>query len=453
MPRPATGQVLEPDGKRRSWTLRIRAYGKRHHITLGRPGDGWTRKKAEAELTLVLAQIEMGKWQAPVVAPAEPVDEDPTFHEFASEWLAARTPELRPATAQAYRNELVHHLLPFFHAHRLSQITVARVDAYREAKLRQAAAYKAAVRAWEARCASLRPGEDPPPRPAKTMAKESYINATITRLGAILDVADERGLIARNPVRVNPRNRKVKVAKVRKAYLDRPDQIEALLAAAGRLDERARDRADRDTCLRRPFIAAMMFGGLRISEALGLRWRDVDLAGGRMRVADSKTDAGVRWVPVLPALRDELIARKMATDYSGPNDRVFATTSGSAMSRDNARKRIFDKAVEIADEQLEAAGLAPTAEGLTPHSLRHTYISLRVALGDDPATIAQDAGHADMQVTFRIYTHVMRLQDGDRERLRALIDGGGWAETGRIPAVLPVGSREPRGSEHEKAPH
>jgi integrase len=81
-------------------------------------------------------------------------------------------------------------------------------------------------------------------------------------------------------------------------------------------------------------------------------------------------------------------------------------------SRDNARKRIFDKVVELADQRLEDASLAPTPEGLTPHSLRHIYISLQVALGHDPATIAQDAGHADMAVTFRIYTHVMRLNDG-----------------------------------------
>ena len=72
-------------------------------------------------------------------------------------------------------------LLPFFHRHRLSQITVAEVDRYREFKLRE-----------------------------RRMAA-SYINATITRLGTILDVADERELIARNPVRVNPRNRKLKV--------------------------------------------------------------------------------------------------------------------------------------------------------------------------------------------------------------------------------------------------
>lgn len=35
-------------------------------------------------------------------------------------------------------------------------------------------------------------------------------------------------------------------------------------------------------------------------------------------------------------------------------------------------------------------------------------------MGDDPAVISQDAGHADIGVTFRIYTHVMRFQEGDR---------------------------------------
>jgi hypothetical protein len=46
------------------------------------------------------------------------------------------------------------------------------------------------------------------------------------------------------------------------------------------------------------------------------------------------------------------------------------------------------------------------------------------------ATIAQDAGHADMAVTFRIYTHVMRLSEGDRERLRELVNGGVLAPSG-----------------------
>jgi len=405
MARPATGRVVErKTASGVVFALRFTAYGERQYVTLGTRADGWTRAKADAELQNVLADVRRGLWRPPVPVIGPELD-DPSFHEFASAWLAARKPAIAPSTWQAYRNELVHHLLPFFHQHQVSQISVAEVDRYRESKLHDG---------------KLSP---------------SYINATITRLGAILDVADERGLISRNPVRVNPRNRKLKVRRAQRAYLDRPDQIEAILAAASALDAEAANRADRDTCLRRPLIATLIFAGLRISEALGLRWRDVDLGGGRLRIADSKTDAGVRWVPIMPALREDLIARKLSARRTSSEDKVFATGTGGTWSRDNARKRIFDKAIERADEQLAAADLAPTPEGLTPHSLRHTYISLRVALGDDPAAIAQDAGHADMGVTFRIYTHVMRLQEGDRERLRALVEG-------RVLAPIGTGTPE-----------
>lgn len=70
------------------------------------------------------------------------------------------------------------------------------------------------------------------------------------------------------------------------------------------------------------------------------------------------------------------------------------------------------------------------------HSLHHTYISLRVAIGDDPAAISRDAGHAEMGVTFRIDTHLMALQDGDREQLRALVQDDEWAATGSGAAAI-----------------
>ena len=160
----------------------------------------------------------------------------------------------------------------------------------------------------------------------------SYINATITRLGTILDVADERELIARNPVRVNPRNRKLRVRRVRRAYLDRPEQVEALLAAAPELDAEAHNRADRDTCLRRPMMATLIFAGLRISETLGLRWRDVDLAGGRLRIAGSKTDAGIGRVPLMPALRDELAEREVNARHRRRRKAVSTATDAQGGS-------------------------------------------------------------------------------------------------------------------------
>ncbi len=49
-------------------------------------------------------------------------------------------------------------------------------------------------------------------------------------------------------------------------------------------------------------------------------------------------------------------------------------------------------------------------------------------MGHDLPAVSRDAGHADINVTFRIYTHVMSLHDGDRdrERLRVLVNGGFW---------------------------
>ncbi len=136
----------------------------------------------------VLADVRRGIWQPPKREPVEPTP-DPTFHEFASEWLAAMEPGLAPGTVARYRWQLTDHLLPHLHAHRLSEITVAEVDRYREAKVREG---------------RLSPGE---------------INKTLTRLGQILDVAEERELIARNPMRVNPRRRKLKAPKPRAVWL------------------------------------------------------------------------------------------------------------------------------------------------------------------------------------------------------------------------------------------
>ena len=104
---------------------------------------------------------------------------------FASEWFNAHRGEWAPNTVLDYKWQLRNHLLPFFAGHRLSQITIVEVDRYRQAKVDEA-----------------------------SLSAES-INKTITRLGQILEVAVEYDLIARNPVRVNPRRRKLKPAKQR----------------------------------------------------------------------------------------------------------------------------------------------------------------------------------------------------------------------------------------------
>jgi hypothetical protein len=71
-------------------------------------------------------------------------------------------------------------------------------------------------------------------------------------------------------------------------------------------------------------VASPWFSALT---ACALRWRDIDLAGGRLFVGQPKTDAGQRHVNLLPILRDELAVRKLSTPWWGPDTRRFGGLS------------------------------------------------------------------------------------------------------------------------------
>lgn len=100
MARRATGKVIATTTTRgRGWALRFTAYGKRRYVTLGDEVDGWTESKARNELDAILALIRVGRWQPEEPpAPPDPKREEPTFHQFASEWLASVERDLRPNT-------------------------------------------------------------------------------------------------------------------------------------------------------------------------------------------------------------------------------------------------------------------------------------------------------------------------------------------------------------------
>jgi integrase len=60
---------------------------------------------------------------------------------------------------------------------------------------------------------------------------------------------------------------------------------------------------------------------------------------------------------------------------------------------------------------------------VTPHKLRHTFASILVACGEDPASVMAQLGHTDPSFTLRIYTHLMRRDPAERARLKALVHG------------------------------
>lgn len=81
-------------------------------------------------------------------------------------------------------------------------------------------------------------------------------------------------------MRVNTRNRKLKAKRKRPVYLESAEQIAAMIDAATELDAKPQAR----TAGRRGLVATLVYAGLRIGEATALRWRDIDLANGRISV-------------------------------------------------------------------------------------------------------------------------------------------------------------------------
>lgn len=427
MARQATGTIVEHRGKdgRTYRALRFSAYSKRRFVTLGTV----TAREAERELTHVLADVERGIWKAPaaVEPPSEPVAVA-TFHQLSEQWWLRHAARLTEGTRVDYRGRLERHLIPYFGEMPIDRITFDTVEDYIAAKLAR----------------------------AKPMSPR-YINMTVTLLGAILEGAVERGTIARNPAK--GKARRLEEPRPSRSYLRTASQIQALLDAAGELDREAPE--GRRHIERRGMLATLAFAGLRISEMLSLRWRDVDLAGGWLHVQGTKTDAAARDVKIRGALRDELVGVRQRAESVDACAYVFPTLTGARLSPENFRNRVLGRpaivvddeekagtgAVGRANKRLEAEGLTPLPK-LTPHSLRRTFASVLYALGEDPGVVMDEMGHTDPGLALRIYRQSMRRGEDEKTALRALVEGADTAERpdGVLIEVTPPSERMPEES-------
>jgi len=400
MARQATGQVIERKGKQGiTYAARVRAYGQRHYISLGYSWEGATRRQAETELQNILADIRRGTWQPPQPTPAPDAADDPTFHEFASRWFESHRHEVSPRSVEDYKWALTRHLLPFFKDHCLSQITIAEVDRYKHAKVRE-----------RERC-----------KEGRALSNGS-INETLNLLAQVLEMAVEYEHIQFNPAR--GKRRRLKAAQPKRTWLE-PEQVKPLLDATVRGLRAGRTMPDPRM---RALFATAICTGLRIGELLALRWREVNLAQGRLTVLDSKTEAGAgREIDIWPELHDVLASYKAAARYAKPTDYVFATATGRADSRSNIARRL-KRAVERANQALADQDTPAIPIELSPHSLRRTFASLLYLRGENPVYVMHQMGHTDPKLALRIYTKVMGEQRrrGPGALLVGVLDGARW---------------------------
>ena len=77
-----------------------------------------------------------------------------------------------------------------------------------------------------------------------------------------------------------------------------------------------------------------------------------------------------------------------------------------------------------AGERTAAAGPGEAPlPALTPHGLRRSFASLLYGIREPPRVVMQELGHTDPALALSIYAHAMRRDDGEDDRLRALVGG------------------------------
>lgn len=149
--------------------------------------------------------------------------------------------------------------------------------------------------------------------------------------------------------------------------------------------------------------------GMRVGEALALRWRDVPnpaVTGSTIdihkavkndrSIGMTKTEKSRRSVPLISIGAEYLNGWRLETNYSTDNDLVFPNQSGEVLQRGQFSG--------IFKDTLAAVGIENSQGKLVPHSLRHTYNTVLLTEGMEPKLVRLVLGHSSQEMTER-YNH------------------------------------------------
>ncbi len=214
----------------------------------------------------------------------------------------------------------------------------------------------------------------------------STINNTIDPLRAMYRRAVRRKLVTSNPTT----DIELRATGKKRDRIADPEEAARLIAALP-VDERA-------------VWATAMYAGLRSGELRALKWSDIDLAGGVIRVErgwddvegeiEGKTQSARRSVPVPASLRIILTEHRNRRGWTA-GALVFGATPTTPFYRSTVRARAL--------RTWKAAGLEPI--GL--HECRHTFASLMIHAGVNAKALSSWMGHASVTITFDRYGHLM----------------------------------------------
>ena len=326
-----------------------------------------TKKEAEKRLSELINQLDNGVF----IKPGKT-----TLADYLDKWLKDYVrPNLSPRTAEGYESIVHQHIKPALGKLIITQLKPEHIQQYYSDKLEKG------------RCNG------------KGGLSPMTVRHHHMTLHCALEMAVKWGLLTRNPVDavIPPRAQRKEMATMNE------QEIKEFLSIA------------RETQYYEIFYLAL-FTGMRRSEILALRWSDIDLKQGQISVnrtlhqledrsfvfRQPKTEKGRRMIALTPSTISVLkeykekqsLQKMLAGAVLKEDDLVFSNIDGNPM---------LPGTISHAWTKIAArAGL----KGIRLHDARHTHASLLLKQGIHPKIVQERLGHASIEVTLDIYSHV-----------------------------------------------
>jgi integrase len=324
-----------------------------------------------------------------------------TVAQLLTAWLESKADDITPNTRHDYATRVNRHIVPAIGNVRVQTLTAAQVQAQ--------------YQAWRDGGMSAR-----------------MVRACHTCLTQALKQAVQFGIVSANPCdSVTP----PKIARS-KANVWSADEASQFLRAAmtmpvlNRGGHTGRYRVDELN----PLWYLLLLEGMRRGEALGLRWRDINLERGTAHIVQTiapdkankgraiiqertKTHAGARTVRLtaqtieaLKVHRKLQDARRLAANDWVDLDLIICSSRGTAVNPNNVTRNF--------NAITTHAGL----RRIRVHDLRHTSATLLLLAGVPAKIVSERLGHASIAVTLDIYSHVLpAMQDSAADAINAIL--------------------------------
>ena len=377
--------------------------GREYYRTYLKTNDGRTVTIGSRDLDTLYEKYEDAKLQ---IANDTFNRESPSVREYCEKWLYLQSANLRYTTMVDYTSKVKCHIIEPLGDKKMSEVTADDIKM------------------------ALIPVAE---------LSESVYKSVVIIYKSIFDAAEESKLIKYNPTKFLPKKLAGKPTKEKEALSD--EQIERLLDAVKGLQVHT-------------FIMIGLYAGLRREEILALQWDCVNLnaeasfimvrrawhtEGNRpVILSDLKTGAAERDI----AIPDRLVECLREAKKTSRSAYVIANSDGGPLSYTQykrlwhhvqvrivkprpAKKKVGGKYVKytiypVLGEYARNNGKKVQYVldfDVTPHQLRHTYITNLIAAGIDPKTVQYLAGHKSSKITMDIYAKVKYNKPDDVVKL------------------------------------